>query len=67
MTQAYTKAKSKFQSKVEEMHNKLIRVLRVQGATEQRIYRHRLHICEHILTLKCPRRFYFYRKLIRLI
>ena len=64
------------------MHNKLIRVLRVQGATEQRIYRHRLHICEHILTLKCPRRVCakaildfsgclrlkaFYRKLIRLI
>jgi hypothetical protein len=51
--QAYNKAKSEFQSKVEEMRSELIRV---QGATEQRIYRHRLHICEHILTLKCPRR-----------
>ena len=50
---AYNKAKSEFQSKVEEMRNEMIRV---QGATEQRIYRHRLHICEHILTLKCPRR-----------
>ena len=29
--------------------------MRVQGEQEQRIYRHRLHICENILTLKCPR------------
>ena len=50
--QAYNKAKSEFQAKVEEMKNELIRV---RGAAEQRIYRHRLHICENILTLKCPR------------
>jgi hypothetical protein len=50
---AYKKAESDFQSKVEQMRSEL---MRVQGANEQRIYRHRLHICEHILTLKCPRR-----------
>jgi interleukin-1 receptor-associated kinase 4 len=50
--QAFNKAKSEFQSKVEEMRNEL---MRVQGEREQRIYRHRLHICENILTLKCPR------------
>ena len=48
---AYNKAESDFQSKVEEMRSEL---MRVQGANEQRIYRHRLHICEQILTLKCP-------------
>ena len=50
--QAYNKANSEFQSKLEEMRSELIRV---QDVTERRIYRHRLYICEHILTLKCPR------------
>jgi serine/threonine protein kinase/ubiquitin len=49
---AFNTAKSEFQSKIEEMRNEL---MRVQGEQEQRIYRHRLHICENILTLKCPR------------
>ena len=50
--QAYNKAKSEFQAKVEEMKSELIRV---KGAAEQRMHRHRLHISENILTLKCPR------------
>jgi hypothetical protein len=52
--QAYNKAQSEFQAEVEEMKNELIRV---KGAAEQRIHRHRLHISENILTqgLKCPR------------
>jgi serine/threonine protein kinase len=50
--QAYNQAQSEFQAKVEEMKNELIRV---KGAAEQRIHRHRLHISENILTLKCPR------------
>ena len=50
--QAYNKAESEFQAKLEEMK---IELIRVQGATQQRIHRHRLHICENILTLKCPR------------
>ncbi len=50
--QAYNKAKSEFQAKLEEMK---IELIRIQGAAQQRIYRHRLHICDNILTLKCPR------------
>jgi hypothetical protein len=50
--QAYNKAKTEFQSKVEEMRNEL---MRLQGESERRIHRHRLHICENIFTLKCPR------------
>ena len=50
----HNKAQSEFQAKVEEMKNEL---MRVKGAAEQRIHRHRLHISENILTqgLKCPR------------
>jgi hypothetical protein len=49
---AFNKAKSEFQSKVGEMRREL---MRVQSDSERRIHRHRLHICENILTLKCPR------------
>jgi hypothetical protein len=49
---AYNKAETEFQAKVEEMKKELIRV---KGAAEQRIYRHRLYISENILTLRCPR------------
>ena len=49
---AYNKAEAKVQGKVEEMKSELIRV---KGAAEQRIYRHRLYISENILTLRCHR------------
>jgi ubiquitin C len=50
--EAYNEANADFQAKIEGLRREL---MRVHGESEQRIHRYRLHICENILTLKCPR------------
>jgi hypothetical protein len=54
---AFRRAEGQFQQRLESMRAELAAAAAAAGAEQrqQRVARHRLHIAEHILTLKCPR------------
>jgi serine/threonine protein kinase len=49
---AEARVTAEFQIRIEQMRQEL---LRSQNALANNTHRHRLHVCENILTLKCPR------------
>lgn len=49
---AYRQAETRFQTQMAEIREQMLKAV---DSRQQRVYQHRLHIAENILTLKCPR------------